>query len=279
MANFVIGTGDYIVMPKGDHFSVGSLENHGSASGEGTIGLNWASPIEGNAESVTCPIVEENIPDWSVTPFMGEDYIWIEYTENGARLYSASMDGNSALINLPGESVFLFEGLERKSAHRFNLAATNSREHSILREYNITLFAAPTMYRVITQTFEQADRNREQNSAFLARITDVITGAPLVTSDVESIRLNGFRLIKNVSGIGRVVVNGFEDISVDASAVYSAFVRNDFWTRDSGGYNFFHAPDQVAQYLLPVPGSYQVEYEIRLKEGNPISICYDVFVN
>ena len=278
MANLIIGYDDNLVIPSGDHFSVGTLENHGSATGAGTLGLDWTEPITGDSAAVECPVVEENIPAWSAVPFVGTDFIRIEYSEIGASVYSASLDGGSPVLHPPGHTEFLFSGLDPQSDYVVTLAATNSRDNSITREFYITLFASPNMYRVITQTFEQADRNREQNCAFLARITDVLTDAPLSPADVDSITLNAFRLVKNVKGRGRVPVSGFTDIPVDSSAVCSAFVQNSFWTRDNYGYNFFHAPEQVIKYLLPVPGSYQIEYEIRLTEGNPIKICYEMLV-
>ena len=278
MANLKIGENDRLKLGTGDHFSVGSLDNEGEVSGEGTLGLDWNEPIEGDAASVTCPVIEENEPELEAKPIVSVRSVKITVKDVGAESYTAALnDGEPEEV--PKDTLQKkFTGLAPRSSHLIHLTATNSRDASIYSTLNVTLAKMPMLYKVIQEIFVQKTNTRGQNCAFMARIVDAVTGEPLPPETVESITLNGYRLIKNTDGKGREPVEGFTGIPVELDSLYPDLIEEVIWTRDSGGFNFFHVPDQIAEYLLPVAGAYQVEYEIRLRNENPVKLCYEIFV-
>ena len=278
MANLKIGENDRLKLGTGDHFSVGSLDNEGEVSGEGTLGLDWSEPIEGDAESVTCPVIEENVPELEAKPTVSVRSVKITVKDVGAESYTAALDDGEP-EELPKETLQKkFAGLAPRSSHSIHLAATNSRDASIHNTVNVTLAKIPLLYKVVQEIFVQKANTRGQNCAFMARIVDAVTGEPLPPETVESITLSGYRLIKNTGGKGREPVEGFTGIPVELDSLYPDLNVEAFWTRDRGGFNFLHVPDQIAEYLLPVAGAYQVEYELRLRNENPVKLCYEVFV-
>ncbi len=278
MANLKIGENDRLKLGTGDHFSVGSLDNEGEVSGEGTLGLDWSEPIEGDAESVTCPVIEENEPELEAKPTVSVRSVKVTVKDVGAESYTVALDDGEP-EELPKDTLQKkFTGLAPRSSHSIHLAATNSRDASIYSTLNVTLAKMPTLYKVVQEIFVQKANTRSQNCAFMARIVDAVTGEPLPPETVESITLNGYRLIKNTDGKGREPVEGFTGIPVELDSLYPDLIEEVIWTRDSGGFNFFHVPDQIVEYLLPVAGAYQVEYEIRLRNENPVKLCYEIFV-
>lgn len=278
MANLKIGENDRLKLGTGDHFSVGSLDNEGEVSGEGTLGLDWSKPIEGDTESVTCPVIEENEPELEAKPTVSVRSVKVTVKDVGAESYTAALDDGEP-EEVPKDTLQKkFTGLAPRSSHSIHLAATNSRDASIYSTLNVTLAKMPTLYKVVQEIFVQKANTRGQNCAFMARIVDAVTGEPLPPETVESITLSAYRLVKNTDGKGREPVEGFTDIPVELDSLYPDLIEEVIWTRDSGGFNFFHVPDQIAEYLLPVAGAYQVEYEIRLRNENPVKLCYEIFV-
>ena len=112
----------------------------------------------------------------------------------------------------------------------------------------------------------------------MARILDLVNGVWLTADQLESITMNIYRLVRNVSGIGREAVEGMTDIPVGLDAVSDEIQRNGYWTRDDGGYNFFHVPNQRERYMFPEAGAYQVEYEMIFKTGTPLKLVYELYV-
>lgn len=278
MVNFFLAEGAELEMAEGDHWSMGSLENLGEAYGDGTIGLDWASPIEGEPDDVICPIVEENIPALGAKTYQTSRSVRVVFSDIGAETYAVTFDEEEA-EDVTATLERKYPALEPNSEHTIFVEATNSRNNTLSDTFFITLVSLPIMYRVIKGTFLQKDKARGQICAFMARITDVVTDEPLSPSLVDSISYTAYRLIKNTNGTGREFVEGFSDVPVPNNAVLSGLMEEKYWTRDDGGFNFFHIPDQIEKYLLPDSGAYQIEYEIRLKSANPIFICYDLYAN
>lgn len=279
MANLKIGENDRLNIGPGDHFSVGSLNNEGQVDGDGTLGLDWEEPIQGTPEEVTCPVVEENVPEIGVTEELTSRSLKIRCDDIGAETYYAALDGKPKEA-LPADRTRQYTNLEPRSTHYVNVSAENSRGSVISAFYTYTLPAlSATLYRVVQDIYAQQEHGtRGQNCAFMARILDTVNNVYLTADQLESVTMNIYRLVRNVSGIGRESVEGMTDIPVSLDAVYDEIQQNGFWTRDNGGYNFFHVPNQREHYMFPVAGAYQVEYEMIFKTGNPLKMVYELYV-
>ena len=279
MANLKIGENDRLNIGPGDHFSVGSLDNEGQVDGEGTLGLDWSEPIQGTAEDVTCPVIEENVPEVGVTGELTARSLKISCDDIGAETYYAALDGRPKEV-LPADRTRLYGNLEPHSTHYVNVSAENSRGSVISAFYTYTLPSlSATLYRVVQDIYAQQEHGtRGQNCAFMARILDTVNGVWLTADQLESITMNIYRLVRNVRGIGRKAVEGMTGVPVGLDAVSDEIQQNGFWTRDSGGYNFFHVPNQRERYMFPEAGAYQVEYEMIFKTGNPLKLVYELYV-
>ena len=275
-----VSESDALTISASDIWNIGTLCNNGNIEGEGVIGLNWSDAIEGSAaESVLVTIEEINIPslDVIVTPF--QTSIRVKVNDIGADIYETGIDGGTSKILDEDNLEYRFRELSPGIEYNVWVVASNSRGNAIEANFDaIALDSETAFYKIVSQVFNQPMPTRGQNCVFLARITDIESGEPIDTGLIRSIYVSAYRLIKNTVGIGRVTIEHFENVEVDPDAVSDSLKNGNAWTRDSIGYNFFHSPIQIEQYLFADPGSYQVEYEIRLNEGNPIKLCYDVYV-
>lgn len=276
--NFLsVSENDILTIAETDYFSVGTLLNTGEIGGLGTIGLDWSEPIQGDSDGVTVSIAEENIPDLLAEITASTRSITVFCFDIGAETYYSTLDEEPE-TELSDERTVVYRGLEPSSVHSVELRAVNSRSDEITRSFEITLDAVFGVYDVSQEVYTQPEQTHRSNAVFLARLVDKDSGLPLTASDVQSIRLRAWKFKRNTNGISRESVDGFENIDVPVDAVLMEMESSDYWTIDSGKVNFIHIPDQRNYPLFPTPGSYLLEYEILLKDGNPINLHYEIYV-
>lgn len=279
MARLYISPDSKLEMAEGDHLSCGSLHNEGEVSGEGSLGLDWTEPIEGDSEGVTCPIVEENTPSLEVSGKTTATTIEVSCEDIGAETYYSALDGKPK-EEMPENLVKEYTGLEPYSRHYVHITAENSRGSLITGFYTFTTGSGAAIYKVVQDVFTQQGAGLHgQNCAFMARILNYENLVPIRASQIESITMNVYRLIRNVDGVAREEIKGMVGVSVGTGAIYDEIRQSPLWTRDSGGYNFFHVPNQRGGYLFPEPGAYQVEYEIIFVTENPIKLVYELYAS
>lgn len=279
--NFLtIAEGDSLTIESGDHFSVGGGASvSGSIDGDGTLGLNWTGfTSDETQENISAQIVEENIPSLAIETEVSSRTLIVSVEDIGAESYYVSLDDETP-VEVPLDTLVVrFNGLEPSSVHTLRLNADNSRGDILTDTWQITLGAFFTVYEATQDSYAQPNQTHGENAVFMARLIDKETGTPLGPNDVESITLRAWKYRRNETGASKDSVPGFSDIEVPTDTVLAGLSASDFWTVDEGKINFIHVPDQRQERLFPTPGAYLVEYEIRLANGNPIFLHYDILV-
>lgn len=275
-----IAEGDSLTIESGDHFSVGGGASvSGSIDGEGTLGLNWTGfTSDETQENISAQIVEENIPSLAIETEVSSRTLIVSVEDIGAESYLISVDDEPP-VDVPLDTLDVkINGLEPSTTYTLRLNAENSRGDIITDTWQITLGAFFTVYETAQDSYAQPNQTHGENAVFMARLIDKETGIPLSPNDVESITFNAWKYRRNETGASKDSVPGFSDIEVPTDTVLAALENSDFWTVDEGKINFIHVPDQRGNRLFPTPGEYLVEYEIRLKNGNPINLHYELVV-
>lgn len=275
-----IAEGDSLTIASGDHISVGGGASvSGTIDGDGTLGLNWTGfTSEETQENISAQIVEENIPSLVIQEEVSSRTLIVSVEDIGAESYTISLDDETP-VDVPLDTLEVkFNGLEPSSVHSVRLTATNSRGESITDTWSITMDVAFTVYDVDQSYYAQPNKTYRQNAVFMARLINKENNSVLTEPEVESITLRVWKYKKNIFGDGLKAVHGHIETPIPTDAVLMELEQSPLWTVDNGGINFLHVPNQTEQPIFPEPGSYLVEYEIRLKKGNPINLHYDVYV-
>lgn len=279
--NFLtIAEGDSLTIAGGDHFSVGGGASvSGSIDGDGTLGLNWTGfTSEETQENISAQIVEENIPSLVIQEDVSSRTLIVSVKDIGAESYTISLDDETP-VDVPLDTLEVkFNGLEPSTTHSVRLTATNSRGNVLSDTWQITLGAFFTVYEVTQDAYAQPNQTHGENAVFMARLIDKETGTPLGPNDVESITLRAWKYRRDTNGDSRDDVQGFTNVDVPTDTVLAGLEDSDFWTVDAGKINFINVPDQRQNRLFPTPGAYLIEYEIRLTNGNPINLHYEIVV-
>lgn len=199
---------------------------------------------------------------------VGQDWVLLEAEETDAT-FTAQAQGRETLVRA-------FDGIQF-----FTTSVYCAPPHAWLTYAKAVAVQTDATWKITTDWIMASEYCRAGEAIVLrARIEKSETSEPLTASEVASISYTCYKKSVVWGKESRTAVEGHENVSVPVNTVFDSLVTNDaLWTKDQTGYNWKYEPDTTAKPIFPTPGKYTILVTIRMNEGNPAPIYFEVEAN
>ncbi len=263
------GKGYFVVPADATTTNLRKLESADARVCKLGAGLSALSAYSTDGANVVATATREDatIP-YLTEVLVGQDWILLEAEETDATFTAQAQGRETKLRAFDGEQFI-------------TTSVYCAPSHTWLTYVKTVAVQTDVAWKITTDWIMASEYCRALEAIVLrARVEKSETSEPLTSAEVDSISYTCYKRSVVWGKESRSPVEGHENVSVPVNTVFDELVTNDAqWTKDQTGYNWKFEPDTTTNPIFPTPGKYTILVTIKMNEGNPAPIYFEIEAN